>query len=84
MANLIEYIFNVLLCPELADIIVFNISKLDCTMLHFVNKKLRDITMDKIYRKNVIINKSAKSGYLNIFHEQFAKNLVWRLNKPHN
>jgi hypothetical protein len=79
MADIIQHLFNVPLCPELADIIVSNLDKIDYTMLYFVDKKMQPITKHKLCRKYNMANKSAKYGYLNIL--KWARKNGCRWNK---
>jgi hypothetical protein len=61
---------NILILPELADIIVSYLDEVDHTMLYFTSKKLNSITFSSLINEwgwESICNLAARNGYINIF-----------------
>jgi hypothetical protein len=67
MAELIQQIFNIELCPELANLIVSNLNDLDYTILGHVSKNIRALICVNYRRHRLRLSrKAAKRGYCNI------------------
>jgi uncharacterized protein YabN with tetrapyrrole methylase and pyrophosphatase domain len=84
MTDLISYLFNVPLYPELASIIVSKLNTMDYTMLHFTSKELRKYTTNKVYKKITMCERAAETGYLNVLKWARENNCSWNDWACHN
>jgi hypothetical protein len=66
MTSLIGQLFGIELYPELANIIVSNLDRLDYTMLHFTSKELRKYIVGKALKKYYICYSAVESGHLEV------------------
>jgi hypothetical protein len=66
MTDLISYLFDVELCPELTQQITFHLDKLDYTMLYFTSTTLQEATSPHVLKKNKACSEAAGNGQLEV------------------